>query len=292
MEPQDATMNETSGSEAISTRVQRIAKLARENPAMVLTTLAHHIDMAWMREAYARTRKDGAPGVDGQSAEEYARNLDGNLAALLERAKMTGRAHLIRFADDAVMVFANERDARRVLAVLPQRFGKYGLTLHPDKTRVVAFGRPPKRGPNERRDDRPEDDEGPGSFDMLGFTHHWAQSRKGNWVVKRKTAKDRLQRIIRKVYQWCRRRMHQPVREQSKGLSAILLGHYNYYGVTSNHRALKQVYQAAKKAWKHWLGRRSSRARMTWDKMERLLARYTLPLPRITRSYLPNAANP
>ena len=460
MEPQDGTMNETSGSEAISTRVQRIAKLARENPAMVLTTLAHHIDMAWMREAYARTRKDGAPGVDGQSAEEYARNLDGNLAALLERAKsgtyrappvrrvhipkgtkgetrpigiptfedkvlqravtmvleavyeqdfydcsygfrpgrsqhqaldslrevlmemhggwvveldirkffdtvdrghmqelvrrrvrdgvllrlvgkwlnagvqehgatsypdagtpqggvispllsnvylhyvldewfdkevkprMTGRAHLIRFADDAVMVFANERDARRVLAVLPQRFGKYGLTLHPDKTRVVAFGRPPKRGPNERRDDRPDDDEGPGSFDMLGFTHHWAQSRKGNWVVKRKTAKDRLQRIIRKVYQWCRRRMHQPVREQSKGLSAILLGHYNYYGVTSNHRALKQVYQAAKKAWKHWLGRRSSRARMTWDKMERLLARYTLPLPRITRSYLPNAANP
>ena len=87
MEPQDATMNETSGSEAISTRVQRIAKLARENSAMVLTTLAHHIDMAWMREAYARTRKDGAPGVDGQSAEEYARNLDGNLAALLERAK-------------------------------------------------------------------------------------------------------------------------------------------------------------------------------------------------------------
>lgn len=99
------------------------------------------------------------------------------------RPRLKGQATLVRYADDFVFVFAKKEDAERVFDVLPKRFGKYGLTLHPDKTRLVAFQRP-KRGD--------DGDDGPDSFDLLGFTHHWGLSRKGNWVVMMRTAKDRF----------------------------------------------------------------------------------------------------
>jgi group II intron reverse transcriptase/maturase len=417
---------------------------------MVFTTLSHHIDMDWLREAYRRTRKDGAVGVDGQTAQEYAANLEENLRSLLERfksgryvappvrrvhipkgdgkqtrpigipsfedkvlqravvmvlepiyeqdflpcsfgfrpgrsahqaldvfwqqamkmgggwvleidirkffdtlghehlreiirhrigdgvllrtigkwlnagvqesgclsypdegspqggvispilanaylhevldtwfertvkARLKGSAFMIRYADDAVLVFKEERDARSVLDVLPRRFGKYGLTLHPEKTRLVPFQRP-------RRREKNDSDAKPGTFDLLGFTHFWAISRKGNWVVKRKTASDRLTRALHAVSAWCRKNRHLPVREQWKALRRKLTGHYGYYGITGNSRALQQFGFWAAGVWRKWLCRRSQRAYLSWEVFHRLLAQYPLPAPTIRQRAVPSA---
>ena len=443
MELLEGKMKETSGSESVSTKLQRIAKLAKDSPSMSITTLAHHIDIDWLREAYRRTRKDGAKGVDGQSAAEYAANLEGNLAELLERAKsgtyrappvrrvhipkgdgkqtrpigiptfedkilqravsmaleavyeqdfhdcsygfrpgrsphqaldalwksvmamgggwvlevdlrkffdtldhghlreilrkrirdgvllrligkwlkagvlddrelvfpkegtpqggvispllanvylhevidewfakdvqprLKGRASLVRYADDFVMVFALEEDARRVLEVLPKRLERFGLALHPDKTRLLDF-RPPDR--------RSDDDEGgppSRSFALLGFTHYWARSRKGRWVVKKKTAKDRLSRSLHRIRKWCRNHRHDPVRKQHRDLCRKLRGHYAYYGVTGNIVALSRFRHEVVRAWHKWLSRRSHSTPKTWDWMLRLLKSFPLPAPRI-----------
>jgi RNA-directed DNA polymerase len=126
------------------------------------------------------------------------------------RPRLAGRAALIRFADDAVLLFASEADARRVMAVLPKRFGNYGLTLHPEKTRLVPFRRPSSSGGGKRGDR-------PGTFDLLGFTHYWGRSLRGFMVIKRQTARSRLQRALKKVALWCRAHRHEPVDEQSLG---------------------------------------------------------------------------
>ena len=370
----EGKMAETSGSITVSTKLERIAKLAREMPHAALTSLAHHIDIDWLREAYRRTRKNGATGVDRQTAGEYAGNLEVNLRSLLERVRsgsyvappvrrvhipkgdgsqtrpigvptfedkvlqravamvleaiyeqsfldcsygfrpgrsahqalrlvqsqtvkmagrwvleidigkffdtldhrqlrdivrkrvrdgvllrligkwlnagvmedgaieypeagtpqggvispllaniylhevldewfvrqvtprLVGRAVMVRYADDAVIIFGNEQDARRVFDVLPKRFAKYGLTLHPHKTRLVDFRRPDRSAlPSP---DNCDVRSRPGTFDLLGFTHHWAKSRKGYWVVKQKTAKDRLRRALKRIADWCRRYRH------------------------------------------------------------------------------------
>jgi group II intron reverse transcriptase/maturase len=445
-------MKETSSSTIVSTKLERIAKLAREAPTMVLTTLAHHIDVDWLHEAYRRTRKDGALGVDQQSAEQYAMHLEGNLQSLLERAKsgtyrappvrrahipkgdgsetrpvgiptfedkvlqravamvleavyeqefldcsygfrpkrsahqalqalwiqmtnmaggwivevdirkyfdtldhghirtilrrrvldgvllrlidkwlnagiledgnvtypdagspqggvispvianiylhevldtwfertvkprLSGKAALVRYADDAAFFFEREQDARKVMAVLSKRFGKYGLILHPDKTRVVEFRRPDKRAPLVR--------EGacrPGTFDLLGFTHFWGLSRAGKWIVKRSTAKDRLRRALARIADWCRKHRHDNVREQQQALARKLRGHFEYYGITGNFEALRRFLHGVRRVWQRWLNRRSQRARMNWERMQKLLERYPLPQPRIAR---PRAANP
>jgi RNA-directed DNA polymerase len=433
-------MNGTSCLEGVSTKLRRIAELASLRPKLVLTTLAHHIDIEWMREAYRRTRKDGAVGVDGQTAEEYAARLDENLAELLRRAKegqyrappvrrvhipkdngstrpigiptfedkvlqravtmvleavyeqdfldcsygfrpgrsphqalqtlwgemmsmgggwvlevdirsffdtldhvhlqeilrrrvrdgvmvrlvgkwlnagvlengcvthpeqgtpqggvisamlaniylhevldvwfeeevkprLRGKAFIVRYADDAVMGFATEQDARRVMEVLPKRFARFGLTLHPEKTRLVPFRRPNDGGPD------------PGSFDLLGFRHYWGKSRSGSWVIKRKTASNRLSRAIQRVAQWCRNHRHEPLREQHKMLVRKVQGHYAYYGITGNFRALAWFLEAVRAAWRKWLSRRSQRGRLTWQRFGVLSrAIYPLPEPRIVHS--------
>jgi len=438
-------MDETSGSTPISTRIERIATLSRQLRDQPLTTLAHHIDLDWLREAHRRTRKDGATGVDGQTADEYATHLEDNLRSLLERAKsgtyrappvrrvdipkgdgsqtrpigiptfedkvlqravvmaleavyeqsfhdfsygfrpgrsahqassaldkaatwmaggwvlevdirkffdtldhehlreilsqrvrdgvilrligkwlnagvmeglvlshpeagtpqggvispllanvylhevldewfvrevqprLSGRAVLVRYADDFVFIFTRKQDAERVLDVLPKRFGKYGLTLHPDKTRLVPFHRP------DRDDDGSSG--GPGSFDLLGFTYHWGLSRNGKWVVRRRTAKDRLNRTLRRIGDWCREHRHAGAEAQHRALSRKLLGHYAYFGVTSNFDALKRLWHETKAIWRKWLSRRSGKAFLTWEAMHRLLARYPLPQPRIVHRY-------
>lgn len=448
MEPRKGTTMETPCSETVSTRLERIAKLAREAPGVALTTLAHHIDDAWMQEAYRRTRKGGAVGVDRQTAEAYASNLERNLQALLARAKegtyrappvrrvhipkgngetrpigvptfedkvlqraiamvleavyeqsfldcsygfrpkrsahqalevlqrtlmttgvgwilevdirkffdtldhrhvqeilrqrirdgvivrlvgkwlnagvqeagvlsypdagtpqggvispilaniylhtvldewferevksrLRGKATLVRYADDAVIVFDHETDARRVLEVLPKRFARYGLTLHPEKTRLVEFGRPLRR--------RSDDDErgGPGTFDLLGFTHFWGLSRKGNWVVKRRTAKDRFARAVRRAKEWLRSNLHGKVREYWPTLVAKLRGHYQYYGVAGNSERIVAFDQQVRLLWQKVLSRRSQRARMNWARMTALLRRYPLPPPRIVHAWRP-----
>lgn len=432
-------MQRTQTLDNVSTKLQRIAELARKAPQMAIRTLAHHIDVEFLRVAYQQTRKDGAVGVDEQTAADYATNLEGNLQSLLNRFKsgtyyappvrrveipkgdgttrplgiptfedkvlqravamvlnavyeqdfldcsygfrpgrsahqalqalweatmrvgggwvieidirhffdsvghghlraildqrvrdgvirrmidkwlnagvqhngairypddgtpqggvispllanvylhevldvwfeqevrprLDGSASLIRYADDATMVFAREADARRVMNVLAKRFAKYGLTLHPEKTKLIDFRKPTGDG-----------DE-PGSFDVLGFTHFWGRSRKGNWVVQRKTSRSRFGRALQRVAEWCRRNRHLPVREQHKTLVAKVRGHCNYFGITGNSRALGCFLHEVKRAWRKWLHRRSNPRRMTWERFNLLISRYPLPWPRVVHS--------
>jgi hypothetical protein len=178
----------------------------------------------------------------------------------------------VRFpsATRLVFVFGRKEDALRVLDVLPKRFGGYGLTLHPDKTRLVPFRRPDRVDGGE---------DGPGTFDLLGFTHHWGLSRKGHWVVMKRTAKDRFNRTLRRIVEWCRRHRHDRLEKQHRALSLKLRGHYAYFGVTSNMRSLKRVLYEVERIWKKWLGRRSQRAKKNWEQMRRLLDRFPLQLP-------------
>lgn len=195
--------------------------------------------------------------------------------------RLRGRAELVRYADDAVLVFDEERDARRVLDVLPKRFARFGLRLHPEKTRLIAFERPPEENASSGGSS------GPQTFDFLGFTHYWARSRRGWWVVKRKTAKDRQRRSLRAIAQWCRRHRHSPIREQHAVLSAKLRGHYAYYGLPGNGRALTSYWWAVGGIWRHWLDRRSQRGRMCWRRFALLLAHYPLPAVRLHTSTTP-----
>lgn len=449
-------MARTSNLGTVSMRQERIATLAQQSPTMSFTSLAYFIDLDWLKEAYRRTRKDGAPGVDHRTADEYAVDLEANLQSLLDRAKsglyrapavrrvhipkgrgpetrpigiptfedkvlqravtmvleavyeqdfldcsygfrpgrsphqaleafrdrmmsmrggwvleldiekffdhldhrhlrdflsrrirdgvlkrligkwlnagvleeegltyptsgspqggvispmlsnvylhyvldtwfeqevrprMQGGAFLIRFADDAVMGFSSEQDARRVLEVLPRRFFRYGLKLHPTKTRLVAFERPAREGPPRGPGRRP----GPGPFELLGFTHYWGRSRRGSWVIQRKTAGRRLSRATHAINEWCRRHRHEKVRTQHQALHRKLRGHYAYYGITGNYPSLHRFYEAAKRIWKKWLGRRSQRAYFDWPQFERLLQHYPLPRPRVVHSIYRSVANP
>jgi len=431
-------MGETSSSQPVSTRLQRIAEQAQIRPKMVFTTLAHLIDVELLREAYRRTRKDSSPGVDGVTAKEYAANLEANLSNLHERLRkqqyyappvkrtylekedgskrpigmpvfeskvveravvmlleavyeqdfydcsygfrpgrsphqalielrnrcawgninwvvdadvsgcfdnipkgallgvirqrvndggilrligkwlnagvldgeelfypekgtpqggvispllaniylhevldgwferdvkprMKGCCYLIRFADDFIIGCELESDAQRIMAVLPRRFGRYGLTIHPTKTKLVQFGRPKLN----------DEGKGNGTFDFLGFTHYWAQGRKGTWVVKRKTAAKRLRRAGKRVWQWCQHHRHDPMREQCKTLSSKLRGHYQYYGIRSNYASLHVYYEHVQRAWRSWLARRGGKKRMTLARFTKLLTVFQLPPPRI-----------
>lgn len=436
-------MTGTTSPRDISTRLQQIAELARRD-RRVLTTLAHHIDIEFLREAYRRTRKDGAAGVDGETAVTYAKDLDENLRGLLDRFKsgtywappvrrvhipkgdgsktrpigiptfedkilqravtmvleaiyeqdfldcsygfrparsahdalqalwdglmkmhggwvleidiekffdtlvhehlrtsldqrvrdgvlrrtinkwlkagvleagelhyedvgtpqggvispllanvylhevldkwfesevkprLQGRAFLIRYADDAVIAFSSEDDARKVMDVLPKRFGKYGLKLHPEKTRLVKFIRPQKN-------DTPKDTDSE-SFDLLGFTHFWGKSRTDSWVVKRQTARGRFGRALQRVSQWCRIHLHEKIAKQHKHLSQMLRGHYGYYGITGNANVLSGFFYEVTHVWQKWLHRRTGRGAMPWSRFMRLLKRYPLPPPQVVHS--------
>lgn len=196
------------------------------------------------------------------------------------KPRLHGRATLVRYADDLVIVFSREDDARRVLGVLPKRFGKYGLTLHPTKTKLTEFRRPDRREPEDGND-------GPArrTFDLLGFTHRWDVSRRGKWVVKRQTARDRFGRALKRVTDWCRRNRHLPVKQQWQALSQKLRGHFGYYGITGNSDAIHRFHDNVERIWRKWLDRRSHRGRMSWDRMALLLKRYPLPPARLVRPF-------
>ena len=147
---------------------------------------------------------------------------------------------------------------------------------------MVRFQRPRKWV----RDTDKKDDPPPGTFDLLGFRHFWALSRKGNWVVKRKTAKDRFTRALKAVLEWCRKNRPLPIKEQWQALRRKLTGHYGYYGITGNSRALGRFDYFVRRAWKKWFSRRSQRAYLSGEKFERLLARYPLPAPTLRRVLL------
>lgn len=421
--------------EVMSTKQVRIAALAERFPQRAFTSLAHYIDAQWVKTAYLMTRRDGAVGIDGQTADDFARNFEANIQRLLEEAKsgryrappvrrvhipkgdgrttrpigiptfedkvlqravvalleplyehdfldgsygfrpgrsahqaiktvrnslmsmgggwvidldiqaffdtidhqhlraflqqrvkdgvilrligkwlkagvledgqwqkgevgspqggvispllanvylhyvldewfekdvkprLRGRAFEARFADDAVLAFSNEADARKVLEVLPKRFARFGLTLHPAKTRLVRF--------QPRGGQRAE------TFDFLGFTHYWGKSRRGYWVIKQKTAKDRLKRALRHFSVWCRSNRHQPLLIQHRHLCRKVRGHFAYYGITGNYDALKALVRQAQRIWVKWLRRRSQRGYFSWDKANLLLKRLPLPKARI-----------
>jgi group II intron reverse transcriptase/maturase len=186
---------------------------------------------------------------------------------------LRGKAHLIRYADDFILGFEREDDARRVLDALHERMGRFGLTLHEDKTRLLPFRRPPARQ---------QQGKGPATFDFLGFTFYWGRSRKRRWCMWCKTRRERLRRTIQSVAEWCRRHRHLPVRVQHAALTRRLRGHFNYFGVSGNLRSLMQLVEQTRRVWFKWLRRRSQRTRLTWERFTVLLTVYPLPRPRIT----------
>ena len=441
-------MSETLSSGSVCTKLERIAEMARRHPERVFTSVSHAIDMDFLHEAYRRTRKDGATGIDGQTAKDYDRELESNLEWLLSRLKrgeyrapavrqveipkasggtralgiptfedkvlqravtmvleaiyeqdflpcsygfrpgrsahmalealwkgvmsmggawvlevdvekffdaldhghlrgfldqrvtdgvlrrvvhkwlkagvmregehlrpergtpqggvispllaniflhevvdrwfandvqprLKGRALLVRYADDLVMVFEREDDARRLQKVLPKRLGRYGLRAHPDKTRLVRFEPPREDGERGARDE-------PRSFELLGFTHYWGKSRKGAWVVKHKASSKGLSRTLHGIWQSCRRNGHRSLKEQHRVLSAKVRGHYGYFGITGNGRMLEQFWLQARRAWQRWLARRSQRG-ITWRSYQAIFDRYPLPRPRVVHSVLRSA---
>jgi RNA-directed DNA polymerase len=419
-----------------STKLERIAQLASEAADMSFTSLSHHIDIGMLKEAYKRTRKDGAAGVDGQTASEYELALEGNLQSLLSRVKsgiyrappvrrvhipkgsgsetraigiptledkilqrsvsmileaiyeqdfldcsygfrpgrsahqmlealwkqlmnmgdcyvievdiskffdtlnhthlreilshrvrdgvltrligkwlnagvmedgrvsyqsvgspqggvvspllsnvflnevvdqwfeevvkprLLGAGCLFRYADDIIIVLKNEHDAQRMMDVLPKRLGKYDLTLHPEKTRVVHFAQGSKDS----------------SFELLGFTHYWGKARNGLWAVKRKTARKRFSAAIKRIGRWCREARSLQIPEQHRLLTKKLIGHYSYYGITGNYKALARFHYEVRRQWKKWLSRRSWKTSSTWDWFKALIQRFPLPQPIVTHS--------
>ena len=184
------------------------------------------------------------------------------------------------------MGFSHEVDARRVMDVLPKRFETYGLTLHPEKTRLVPFERPTDR-PERLGTQKPTPAE---TFDLLGFTHFWGRSRKGRWVVKRKTSKSRFSRRLQAVGEWLRKDRHRPIAEQHRTLSQKLRGHFPYYGITGNAEALTRFRRGVIGLWRKWLGRRDRAGEVAWERMYRLLERYPLPPAIVVHSVYRRAA--
>ena len=431
-------MNGKHGPSSILTKQSKIAASASIKPERALTTLAHHIDLEWLVEAYRRTRKNAAAGIDGVDAQEYVKDLDANLSSLLERFKsgqyrapavrrvyiekdagkstrplgiptledkvlqravtmvmepiyeqdflpcsygfrpkrsahdavselwqglmklngcwvldmdiskffdnvdkahlremldkrvqdgvirrvvgkwlnagvmeggvihhpekgtpqggvispllaniylhevldvwfeqdvkprLQSRAFMVRYADDAVLCFKSEQDARRVMVVLEKRLERFGLSLNTSKTKLIKFA------PPTHRSRQSDDDEGPphatASFDFLGFTHTWQRSRKGRWVVVRKTAKDRFARALKSFWLWCRRNRHRSLDEQQALINRKLIGHY-YYGIVGNSRNLGRFRFKVQGVWCYWLRRRTSK-KLLWERLYRLLDRY------------------
>jgi len=188
------------------------------------------------------------------------------------KPRLRGQATLIRYCDDFVIAFEYQDDAQRVMDVLPRRLGHFGLTLHPDKTRLLPFRRPPQGQTGGK---------GRAAFDFLGFTFYWARTRKGRWATFCKTRSASLRRFIQSVYDWCRRHRHLPVAAQHEALTRRIQGHFNYFAVNGNIRSLRYVTAAARRSWYKWLCRRSQRARLNWKRFADLLRDFPLPNPRI-----------
>lgn len=191
------------------------------------------------------------------------------------KSHLKGKARLVRYCDDFVMGFEYREDAERVNRLLGQRLADYGLELHPEKTRMVAFRKPPARQRGRK---------GPGTFDFLGFTHHWERSRQGNWHMVVKTRRARRKRAIKSISDWCRSHRHQSIPTQHAALTRRLIGHFNYFAVRGNARSIRHVLHHARRAWFKWLCRRSQRSRLNWDRFADLLRDFPLPTPLVWKS--------
>jgi len=194
------------------------------------------------------------------------------------KPRLRGTAAEIRYADDFMLCFQYREDAERVRQVLPKRFAKFGLTLHPEKTRLLAFGRSAlSGGPDGQR---------PATFDFLGFTHVCARSRRGRFTIHVRTMRKRLRRSVKAVAQWCQQHRHDPVESQAAALNSKLRGHYQYYGRPTNYRGLWQFQRAVRQLWHKWLNRRTRGKTLDWRRFEQLLLRHPLRPPRIMHAWV------
>jgi len=187
--------------------------------------------------------------------------------------RMHGKVWLTRFADDLVIGTEQQDDARRILEVLPKRMGKYGLTLHSTKTKLVHFQPPQAIDENDER-----------TFTFLGFTHYWGRTRQGRWTIKRKIASKRIRRTMRNLWHWCKANRHQAIKLQHQMLSSKLRGWYQYYAIPCNYEIMSAVRDRTKRMWHYWLSRRSAQSYIRWTKFSALLERFALPTPRIIHS--------
>lgn len=433
-------MRDTQKSQIISADLRQIAEQAKQQPAMIFTSLAHRMDVDFLTEAYHRVRKDGAPGLSGVTAKDYKRNLTANLTDLHQRLKdqkyvapkikrvwidkdggkkkrpigitefedkivqkavamllgavyeqdfynfshgfreghsahqalhdirtqcmgsdikwlidadisgffdnidrakliemikgrvndgglirligkwlnagvvedqvlsysdkgtpqggvispvlaniylhhvldewfsnevkprLQGHSFITRFADDFIIGCQTEEDAKRIMQVIPKRFDRFGLTIHPEKSKMIAFGKPASN---------PEVSKGEATFEFLGFTHYWAKSRSGYWVIKRKTAKNKMRKSIVALWDWCRKNRHKPLKWQCHMLASKLRGHFQYFGVHCNMRSMEAVRHYVIRGWKYWLSRRSQKSAIPWEKFAKLLELFPLPTPKI-----------
>jgi RNA-directed DNA polymerase len=186
--------------------------------------------------------------------------------------RLKGRSLLTRFADDFVIGCEVEADSRRIMAVLPKRFARFGLTIHPEKTVMITFRKPSARTGSG---------DGNGTFDFLGLTHYWTRSRRGYWVINRRTARKRLRRTKKALWRWCRTNRHLPLQDQHRMLGQKLQGHFQYYGIRGNYRMLAEVHLHAEAAWRYWLSRRSHKSAISWEKFQKLRKVFVLPTPQI-----------
>lgn len=252
----------------------------RVRDGVIRRTIGKWLNAGVMEEGVLSHRDRGTPQggvISPLLANLYLHEVVDRWFVETVQAGLDGPSFLIRFADDFLIVCREERDARRVQEVLGPRMARHGLRLHPEKTRLIRFQRPP-RGRKPPREERP------GTFSWLGFVHYWGKSRHGNWVVKRKTDPQRLARTLREIRDWCRRHRHHPVSWQQRQLASKLRGHYGYYGVTHNMASLRRLFRMVTRIWRKWLNRRSQRKRMPWERFQNLLRRHPLPKPRIVHS--------
>jgi RNA-directed DNA polymerase len=193
------------------------------------------------------------------------------------KPRMRGEAHEVRFADDFILCFQYKEDAEKVLEVLGKRFAKYGLTLHPEKTRLIEFGKQAVE-----KGERPGGKQ-PATFNFLGFTHIAKRSRRGNFCIHVQTMSKRLRRSLKAVTKWCKEHRHDTLERQQESLNDKLRGHYEYYGRPTNGKSLQRYYAEVRRVWRKWLNRRGQKR--SWGKFEHIIARYPLKLPRITRAW-------
>ena len=185
---------------------------------------------------------------------------------------LKGKSFIVRFADDFIMGFTYKSDAERVMEVLPKRFAKYGLTLHPEKTKLIDLNS--KRGGSGR------------SFDFLGFTHYLGKSRSGIKVLKRKTSSKRLTRAIVKISNFIKLNRHMILRDLITAINIKLRGHYSYYGITFNFQGISRFFLHVKRCLIKWLNRRGGKRKWNWVTFSSLVEQW-LPLvkPLIYHSY-------
>jgi group II intron reverse transcriptase/maturase len=194
------------------------------------------------------------------------------------KPRLRGEAYEIRFADDFLICFQNLEDAQKVMEVIPKRFGRFGLEIHPEKTRLIEFGR--RAFEQAQRQGKRVS-----TFDFLGFTHICAKSRRGKFTIHVRTRRKRLRRSLAEITEWCQRHRHDPVDKQCKALNAKLRGHYQYYGRPTNYDSLWRYYRRVRRIWKKWLNRRTRGKTVNWTVYEQILHRHPLLRPRITRQW-------